>query len=142
MLNYQKELVLRREADDPWKALANAVVEQAADDYRRAMQRKLSHGLSMSRIELLNLDSTITDVRTFFEGDWGFLLSHGLAPVIWEKLQAEFATELARFELCLPFMVKHREKLKKKKARQERRWRNNKARRKRQNKRRKGNKQE
>ena len=98
MLDYQKVLNTQRDASDPWRELANAIVEQAADDYRRMMTRKVKHGLTMSDIEMMSVDSRILECRQFFESGWGYFLSRGLAPVIWEKLQAEFADQLAELE--------------------------------------------
>lgn len=106
MLEYQKVLNTQRDASDPWGALANAIVEQTADDYRRNMTRLIKRGLSMSNVELVTVRSYITECKIFFESAWGDLLSHGLADVIWEKLQAEFANDLARFEARLPYVQK------------------------------------
>lgn len=132
MLEYRKTLNLRHDAADPWKMLANAVVEMAADDYRRNMTRLIKRGLFMSDIELVTVRSYITECQIFFESGWGYLLSHGLADVIWEKLQAEFADDLAWFEARLPYMQKHRRKLERKRKATQRRWAKNKSRRKRQ----------
>lgn len=134
MLEYQKTLNLRHNAADPWKMLANAVVEMTADDYRRNMTRLIKRGLYMSDFELVTVQSYITECRIFFESDWGDLLSHGLADVIWEKLQAEFADGLAWFDARLPYMQKHRRKLERKRKAAQRRWAKNKSRRKRQRK--------
>ena len=134
MLEYQKNLNHQRHSYDPWKALANAVVETTADDYRRNMSRLLDHGFYMSDVELVAVRSHITECRVFFESDWGYLLSRGLAPVIWEKLQAEFAERLAWFEARLPYLQKHRRKLERKREAARRRWAKNKARRKQQRK--------
>lgn len=134
MLEYQKILNTQRDASDPWNTLANAIVEQTADDYRRNMTRLIKHGLSMSDFELVTVQSYVTECKLFFESDWGFLLSHGLADVIWEKLQAEFAADLARFEARLPYVQKHRRKLERKRKAAQRRWAKNKSRRKRQRK--------
>lgn len=134
MLEYQKTLNLRHNAADPWKMLANAVVEVTADDYRQNMTRLIKRGLSMSDFELVTVQSYITECRIFFESDWGDLLSHGLADVIWEKLQAEFADGLAWFEARLPYMQKHRRKMERKRKAAQRRWAKNKSRRKRQRK--------
>lgn len=103
MLEYQKVLNSHKKADDPWKELANAIVEMTADDYRRNMTLLIKRGLSMSNVELIKVQSHITECRVFFESEWGNLLAHGLAAVIWEKLQAEFADDLARFEAQLPY---------------------------------------
>ena len=132
MLEYQRVLNLRHDATDPWKMLANAIVELSADDYRRLMTKKLAHGFSMSDLEMLSVDSKILEIKIFFESDWGFLVSHGLAPVIWEKLQAEFAERLVWFNLRYPFFVKHRAKLERRRKKAEARYRKNKLRRKKQ----------
>jgi len=132
VLEYQKDLHYQRHSYDPWKALANAVVETTADDYRRNMSRLLNHGFHMSDVELVAVRSHITECRVFFESDWGYLLSRGLAPVIWEKLQAEFAERLAWFNLRYPYFVKHRAKLERRRKKAEARYRKNLQRRKRQ----------
>lgn len=134
MLEYQKILNLRHNAADPWVMLANAIVEQTADDYRQNMTRLIKRGLSMSDIELVTVRIFIAECKAFFESAWGDLLSRGLADVIWEKLQAEFADGLAWFEARLPYMQKHRRKLERKRKAAQRRWEKNKSRRKRQRK--------
>lgn len=89
-LEYTKVLNLRHDSSDPYKELANAIVEVAADDYRFYMAKKCKHGPSMSDLERRVLDSKIHEIEVFFQSDWGYLLSHGLAPVILAKLQNEF----------------------------------------------------
>lgn len=76
---------------DPWTDLANAIVAQAADDYRRLCKKMVERGATMEPVSFRILDGRIKEIEVFFKSDWGFLLSHGLAPAIWEKLQAEFA---------------------------------------------------
>ena len=132
MLEYQKVLNSHKTADDPWKELANAIVEMTADDYRKNMTRLVKRGLSMSDFELVTVQSYIKECRIFFVSDWGDRLSHGLADVIWEKLQAEFADDLAQFESRLPYMQKHRRKLERRRKKAEARYRKNLQRRKRQ----------
>lgn len=83
---------------DPWSELANAVVAQAADDYRRLCQRLIKSGVKMSGPEYRVLQGRIREIEVFFKSDWGFLLSHGLAPVIWEKLKDEFAEDINQME--------------------------------------------
>ena len=131
-LEYQKILNLRHDASDPWGMLANAIVEVAADDYRRNMTRKVTRGLSMSEMEMRYLDSRIIDIKLFFEGEWGDLVSHGLAQVIWEKLQAEFAERLAWFNQRWPYILKHRAKLERRRKKAEARYQKNKHRHKKQ----------
>lgn len=94
-LDYTKNLNLRHDASDPYKELANAIVEVAADDYRFYMAKKCEHGPSMSDLELRVLESNIHGIQAFFKSGWGFMLSHGLAPVILERLHAEFAEKEA-----------------------------------------------
>lgn len=78
-----------RTPSDPWTDLANAVVAQAADDYRRLCHRLIKSGVKMSEIELNILNAKLNEIECFFQSEWGFLLSHGLAPTILEKLRAE-----------------------------------------------------
>ena len=52
----------------------------------------------MSDAELCVLNGRIREIEVFFKSDWGFLLSHGLAKVIWEKLEAEFAEDIKDME--------------------------------------------
>lgn len=94
-LEYTKVLNLRHDSSDPYKELANAIVEVAADDYRFYMAKKCNHGFSMSDLELRFLESNINEIRVFLNSGWGLLLSHGLAPVILERLRAEFAEKEA-----------------------------------------------
>lgn len=89
-LEYTKSLNIRHDSSDPYKELANAIVEVAADDYRFYMAKKCQHGSKMSDLERRVLDSKIHEIEVFFQSDLGYLLSHGLAPVILEKLQNEF----------------------------------------------------
>lgn len=94
-LEYTKVLNLQHGSIDPYKDLANAIVEVAADDYRFYMAKKCEHGPSMSDLELRVLESNIHGIQVFFQSGWGLMLSHGLAPVILERLQAEFAEKEA-----------------------------------------------
>lgn len=128
MLHYAKALNNGNPVSDPWLDLANAIVEQAADDYRSNVEKKLRRGLSMTDLELNVLDGRIFEVEAFFRGGWGYFLSRGLAPVILEKLQAEYSERLADFDVRYPYMVKHRRKVERRRQRAERRWENNKAR--------------
>lgn len=134
MLEYEKVLNTQRDASDPWVMLSNAIVEKTADDYRKNMTRLIKRGLSMSDKELVTVRRYIVECKMFFASDWGDLLSRGLADVIWGKLQAEFADDLARFEARLPYMQKHRRKLERKRKAAQRRWAKNKSRKKRQRK--------
>jgi hypothetical protein len=52
----------------------------------------------MSGPEYRVLQGRIREIEVFFKSDWGFLLSHGLAPVIWEKLRDEFAEDINQME--------------------------------------------
>ena len=101
MLKYMLLLNTQREASDPYKELANAIVETAADDYRSSMREKISKGLDMSDLELYYLNSRISEIKRFFESDWGDLCAHGMALAIWERLQKEFAAQNAAFEIKL-----------------------------------------
>lgn len=141
-LEYQRVLNKQRDATDPWAELANAIVEVAAEDYRFLMTKKLKRGLKMDDLELSLLDSKILDIKIFFESGWGDLCSRGLAPVIWEKLQAEFADGLVQFNIRRPFMQKHLRKIKRKRKNARERYRKNAARHKRQKKNRRGAAQE
>ena len=91
---YLREQNLHRTRSDPWTDLANAIVAQAADDYRRLCKKMVEYGATMEDFSFRILDGRIREIKWFFESDYGFLLSHGLAPVICEKLQAEFADGL------------------------------------------------
>jgi hypothetical protein len=83
---------------DPWTDLANAIVAQAADDYRRLCKKMVERGATMEPVSFRILDGRIKEIEVFFKSDWGFLLSHGLAPVIWEKLKDEFAEDINQME--------------------------------------------
>lgn len=86
--------VKQRHPDSPWLDLANAIVQQAAVDYRRLMERKIKHYLKMSDFERCVLDARIKEIEVFFTSDYGDLLSRGLAPLILGRLQAEFSDRL------------------------------------------------
>ena len=95
---------------DPWSELANAVVAQAADDYRRLCQRLIKNGVKMSGPEYRVLQGRIREIEVFFKSDWGFLLSHGLAKVIWEKLEGEFAEDIKDMEAMRETWIASEEK--------------------------------
>lgn len=58
---------------NPYEYLAMAIVEQAANDYRKQMKH---HGKA-------------TAIERFFRSEWGNLLCFGKADLILEKLQDE-----------------------------------------------------
>lgn len=89
---------LQKETPNPWSDLANAIVADAADDYRRLCSKKVRHGATMADIEMSYLNGKISEIEHFFNSDWGNLLSRGLAPAIWERLHAEFAEDIERVE--------------------------------------------
>jgi hypothetical protein len=89
---------LQRSTPNPWSDLANAIVADAADDYRRLCSKKVRHGATMADIEMSYLNGKISEIEHFFNSDWGNLLSRGLAPAIWERLHAEFAGDIERVE--------------------------------------------
>lgn len=88
---YTKDYLNESVKSDPWSDLANAVVAQAADDYRRLCHKLVERGATMTDFEFNIINGKIREIEGFFTSDWGYFLSHRLAPVIWEKLQAEFA---------------------------------------------------
>lgn len=87
---YAKEHLTNETKPDPWTDLANAVVAQAADDYRRLCDKKVKHGATMTDLEWNIVSGEISSIASFFRSDWGLLLSHGLAPTILEKLDHEY----------------------------------------------------
>lgn len=87
---YAKEHLTNETKPDPWTDLANAVVAQAADDYRRLCNKKVKYGATMTDLEWNIVNGEISSIASFFRSDWGFLLSHGLAPTILEKLDHEY----------------------------------------------------
>lgn len=91
---YAKEHLTNETKPDPWTDLANAVVAQAADDYRRLCNKKVKYGATMTDLEWNIVNGEISSIASFFRSDWGFLLSHGLAPTILEKLTAEYAERM------------------------------------------------
>lgn len=105
---YDKERMASETKPDPWTDLANAVVAQAADDYRRLCDKKVKHGETMTDLEWNIVSGEISSISSFFRSDWGLLLSHGLAPTILEKLDHEyedgmkamFAKREKRMEQC------------------------------------------
>ena len=58
---------------DGYKYLAIAIVQQAAQDYRRKMKKR----------------GTAPDIVKFFKSEWGNLLCFGKADLILEKLKDE-----------------------------------------------------
>ena len=54
----------------------------------------VEYGATMEDFSFRILDGKIREIKWFFESEYGYLLSHGLAPVIWEKLQSMFADGL------------------------------------------------
>lgn len=91
---YYKDYLSENSKADPWTDLANAIVAQAADDYRRLCKKLVDKGAKMEPFAYNVLNGRIKEIEVFFKSDWCVLLSHGLAPVIWEKLQAEFADDI------------------------------------------------
>lgn len=101
---YAKEHLTNETKPDPWTDLANAVVAQAADDYRRLCDKKVKHGVTMSDLEWRCINGELASIDSFFRSDWGYLLSHGLAPVIHSKLKSEYNEPMRQ-------MLEKREKL-------------------------------
>lgn len=91
---YAKEHLTNETKPDPWTDLANFIVAQAADEYRLLCRKAVKHGETMSDYEMSIVNGNLRDLEAFFRSDWGLMLSHGLAPVIWEKLKAEFDTDM------------------------------------------------
>lgn len=105
---YYKDYLSENSKADPWTDLANAIVAQAADDYRRLCNKKVKYGATMTDLEWNIVNGEISTIASFFRSDWGYLLSHGLAPTILEKLDHEyedgmkamFAKREKRMEQC------------------------------------------
>lgn len=100
---YAKEHLTNETKPDPWTDLANAVVAQAADDYRRLCNKKVKYGATMTDLEWNIVNGEISSIASFFRSDWGYLLSHGLAPVIHAKLKSEYSEPMR-------LMIEEREK--------------------------------
>lgn len=73
-------------ADDGFVALANAIVIQAAADYRSLSRKPEFEDSYEERKRLKKLN----EVEDFFNSSYGRLLSRGNSEYIWENLQAEF----------------------------------------------------
>lgn len=107
---YAKEHLTNATKPDPWTDLANAVVAQAADDYRRLCNKKVKYGATMTDLEWNIVNGEISSIVSFFRSDWGFLLSHGLALTILEKLTAEYAERMKEMlEKREKWLVEHKE---------------------------------
>lgn len=69
-----------------YEALANAIIEQAAKDYRTArkkLQKKPYHLASMR---------TVVEIEVFFHSDWFKVLTKVKGDLILKQLEEEFDT--------------------------------------------------
>lgn len=74
---------------DPYQALAIAVVQKAAEDYRgarRALDLSEQYGLTPPP----EVKKTLFEVERFFNSGYGDTLCFGKADIIWKRLKKEF----------------------------------------------------
>lgn len=72
-------------ADDPWEALALAVIRQAAMEYRALYRRKKAGTLGDE------MNRMLLDAEQFFRGAWFKCLSDADGEIILQKLRGEDA---------------------------------------------------
>lgn len=72
---------------DPYQSLANAIVIQAAKDYRRALRKlkKYPNNTDAKR--------TVADCERFFHSDWYEILTNVKAEYLIRKLREEVENE-------------------------------------------------
>lgn len=66
-----------------WEALANAIIEQAAKDYRAARRKLLKDPYSINALK------TVKEVEVFFRSDWFKVLTPVDDPMILKMLKEE-----------------------------------------------------
>ena len=66
-----------------WEALANAIIEQAAKDYRAARRKLLKDPYSINALK------TVKEVEVFFRSDWFKVLTPVDGPMILKMLKEE-----------------------------------------------------
>ena len=69
---------------DPYERLANAIVIQAADDYRSAMKTLRYYPIDREALEKKK------DCENFFMSEWFQVLSEADGPTILNRLRKEF----------------------------------------------------
>ena len=67
-----------------YNILANAIIEQAAKDYRTAQERLREHPDSAKS------QRAAREIAGFFHSDWFWLLSTASGPMILKKLKEEY----------------------------------------------------
>ena len=72
---------------NPYKELANAIVEQAVDDYRRALRGMTCYGSYTSS------EKMVEDCENFFRSDYFHLLTDTDPELLITKLQEEYKNE-------------------------------------------------
>ena len=68
---------------DPWHSLANAIVIQAAKDYRVALRRLRRNPNNKSAL------SEIVDLERFFRSEWDAALTNVPGELLIQKLKEE-----------------------------------------------------
>ena len=86
--------MVRKNDLDPYESLSNAIVAQAATDYRTAM-RALQNNPE-SKIAL----SEVRDIRKFFRSGWYSLLTSIDGEYLIEKLNEEFPDVYVKDVYC------------------------------------------
>lgn len=90
---------------DPYEALANAVIIQAAKDYRAA-RRQLARHMKKKPVKRsekdprwmkwnskrIDLEAELSDLKRFFYSDWFTCLSWTDGPALYERLRKEAET--------------------------------------------------
>ncbi len=67
-----------------FQELGNAIIEQAAKDYRAAQRKKRRHP------DCYRAQKAILEIEQFFQSDWFSVLSEANGEVILSKLKEEF----------------------------------------------------
>ena len=80
-ISFGKNLFSNNSSLNGYELLAMAVVNQAAEDYRRALKSSALHG---------GKTTDAIALERFFLSEWGDLLCFGMGDLILEKLQKEF----------------------------------------------------
>lgn len=85
--NEKLEIKKRATADlSPWQKLANAIVEQAVDDYRKARARLKANPMTADRA-----DCEIRQLERFFRSSWFEVLTDVDGRTVLARLRKEVA---------------------------------------------------
>lgn len=83
------------ETNDVWQDLANAIVLQAAEDYKKLLNYREKHP-NAKRLPSPNSKVTLTELNSFFNGEWCELLCGIEGKAVKEKAKAGYENNKTR----------------------------------------------